>query len=200
MSKLLLILLIPCLIFIGSCKTKSSIQQEDTSINIETVYPKSPQLDSLKIWCSISFTDLEITPKSESKNKDSFSYNNVAFEGWACQTFDDNAHRYRFYQIINGKVLRQVSYYVNGVLDSDFYMDWTQGHGTERMWMADGKPYIENYYSAPNTMHGLQRRWYSNNILAKEALYDKGVLIYLLEYNKQGELILSKGVPPNRTK
>ena len=186
------------LVIIGSCKMN---KPESNNLSIEKtafVYPSTPKLDSLKKWCSINYADLTITPKSDLTKYDSFSFNNQPFSGWACQIFEDHAHRYRYTQFKDGKRLRLVAYYVNGVIDSDFYTDWSMGYGTERMWMADGKPYIESYFVAPGVMHGLQRRWFSNNKVAREALYNQGVLVYELEYNKEGNLINSKGTIPTK--
>lgn len=188
------------LLILGSCKTNTQGKLDVAQADVVVFHPTTPAKDSLQKWCTIEFTDLEIVSKSDSRNYDSFSIQNHAFSGWACQIFEDNAHRYRFHQIENGRRIRQVYYYVNGVVDCDFYTDWSKGYNSERMWMADGKPYIENYFISPGVMHGLQRRWYSNNILAKEAVYNNGKLIYELEYIKSGELVSTKGTVPSNKK
>ncbi len=187
------------LVFISSCHSKKTpIHIENNSIGIQVVHPVSPSLDSLKKWCAVAFTDLEIQSKIADKSYDSFSFNQKAFTGWACQTFEGNAHKYRYHKILNGKIIRQVYYYVNGQIDSDYYADWSLGFSSERTWLANGNAYLENYYSAPGVMHGLQRRWYNTAILAKEAMYNHGVLVYEIQYNKQGEIEATKGAVPNQ--
>jgi hypothetical protein len=189
-------------VFLSSCHSKKPQETAVTKkAEIVVIHPISPSIDSLKNGCSMSFSDLEVSHKTADRNYDSFSFQNSAFSGWACQTFEGKARKYKFNHFKNGKSIRQVAYFVNGAIESDNYLDWSQGFASERSWMANGKPFTENYYSSPATRHGLQRKWFSNGLLAKETLYDNGLIIYELEYNREGELIISKGaVPSNKLK
>jgi hypothetical protein len=187
------------LVLLSCCHTN---KPNETAViknaEVVVIHPASPSLDSLKKACLVSFTDLEISTKTADRNYDSFSFNQLAFSGWACQTFEGNAHKYKFNLNKNGKSIRKVAYFVNEKLDSDLYSDWSLGYSSERVWLADGNPYSENYFSTPGTMHGLQRKWFTTSVLAKETLYNHGVLVYEIAYNKKGEIIASKGKIPRQ--
>ncbi len=68
--------------------------------------------------------------------------------------------------------------------------------GSERMWKQDGTPYISHFYSEPGVVHGIQERYFSNGILARNAKYNNGTLIYEIFYNRIGDIVSQKGEIP----
>jgi antitoxin component YwqK of YwqJK toxin-antitoxin module len=129
-------------------------------------------------------------------NNDSLKFQNGTaylngriFDGWTYQVFENNDHRYRYTKFENGKKVWQIGYYANGILDHDFHVFNDKNKGSQRMWRGDGSPYIDNFFLEGGIMHGVQKRWHSDNKLAMESKYDEGKLIYKKEYDELGNFI-----------
>ncbi len=149
----------------------------------------TPQKDSLDRWCSNEIVDIVRKLKDSLNGCDLYYLKGSLYTGWACEVIPDNVHKYRYEQFENGKMIRRIAYYDNGQLDADFRMKNCKNFGPSRMWMRDGKMYIDNYYISPGIMHGFQKRWYDNGVLAKESNFDAGKLIYEKAYDRNGVLV-----------
>jgi hypothetical protein len=114
------------------------------------------------------------------------------FEGWTYQIFPDNDHRYRYILYKKGRKVWQIGYFANGILDHDFHVYHDKNKGSQRMWRANGSPYIDNFFLEGGILHGIQRRWYADYRLAMESKYEEGRLIYKKEYDETGNLINKK--------
>ena len=156
--------------------------------------PSTPPQDSLDQICSIAYDSLQRIPKSHPDSSDLYLLRKARFSGWACHIFSDTEHKFRYTQYDGGVLIWQIGYYANGQLDHDFRMRQGKSMGSERMWRGDGHPYIDYYYSAPGVPHGIHRRWHTNNMLAREALFEHGLLIYEHLYDQNGKLLESKGM------
>ncbi|MDX1478867.1 MAG: hypothetical protein R3301_14235 [Saprospiraceae bacterium] len=156
-------------------------------------YPHIPPQDSLATICEIPLQTLTRKIAAGPAQQDLYLDDDKLFTGWACQVFPDSEHRYRYVQVVKGEITRQIGYYTNGQLDHDFHLSDGKSIGYERMWMADGHPYIRYYYSAPGVMHGLQRRWHTNGKIAWEAHYDHGRELSSRQYDRAGRLLAPRG-------
>lgn len=155
--------------------------------------PLTPSRDSLEQLCQVELEWLHRVQKQEPEGMDLYYLADSLYSGWACHYNPDHDHQFRYAQYIQGQLVWQIGYYANGVLDHDFRIHHGKSSGSERMWMADGSPYIDYYYSPVGVKHDYHRRWHSNHQLAREALYYHGVLIYEHVFDPEGNLIEETG-------
>ncbi|MDX1409326.1 MAG: hypothetical protein R3330_14365, partial [Saprospiraceae bacterium] len=148
------------------------------------------------LWCAVPLQTLTRQVAAGKSGQDLYLDDDKLYSGWACRVFPGNDHRYRYIQLHNGEIIWQIGYYANGQRDHDFRLRDGRSIGHERMWMADGKPYILYYYSEPGKMHGLQRRWHDNGVLAWEAWYEHGHEISARHFDRNGNLTNSGGGAP----
>ena len=187
-----ILLLVLATSFLFACSEKE--RQIDRS-------PHTPPLDSLLSICTQDLKELDRIVRTSADGSDTYLIDRkTPFTGWACQDDHPNSHRYRFAYITDGKLQWQIGYYAGGQLDHDFRLKDGRSMGSERMWKENGQPYIDQYYSSPGKMHGIQRRWHNRNILAREALFEHGTMIYEKLYDKGGRLIETKGDVPEEEK
>lgn len=159
--------------------------------------PKSPSRDSLESLCTVDMGELKRKFKMlNAKSHTRYYLNDELFTGWACLTDPENEHKYRYAQYDSGQLIRQIGYYANGQIDHEFSMKGERRIGRERMWMIDGHLSLDQYYSAPGEMHGYQKGWHSNHVLAREALFDSGTFIYKKSFDENGTLIQLIGEVP----
>lgn len=173
----------------AACKSIKNKSDNNSSTKAST-----PALDSLQQMCLTPFEKLQQLP--DTSGVALYIWQGRPFTGWSCQTFAENAHRYRFTSFNNGAMNRQIAYYANGTHDADIGIKNGKSFGHELMWYADGTPYVSFYYAAPGVMHGLQQRWHSNKVIAYKAVFDMGKLIYAIDYDKDGNVISEKGRLP----
>ncbi|MEM7371185.1 MAG: VCBS repeat-containing protein [Bacteroidota bacterium] len=154
---------------------------------------ETPSQESLETLCQEQIENLRKHQKQDSEGIDLYYLGDALFTGWACHNDPTNDHQYRYAQYEKGQLIWQIGYYANGVLDHDFRVQEGKSTGSERMWMADGSPYIDSYYSPAGVQHGYHRRWHSNHQLAREALYYHGQLIYEHLFDEGGILVEETG-------
>jgi antitoxin component YwqK of YwqJK toxin-antitoxin module len=114
------------------------------------------------------------------------------YSGWSCSILSNNIHRYRYEQYENGVMIRRIGYYDNGNIDADFRMKNCKNYGPSRMWRYESGMYIDEFYSEPGVPNGIHRRWHDNGMLAREALYENGILLTEKEFDRNGKLITKK--------
>jgi hypothetical protein len=186
-------------LILGACN------EPGTKIPDEVPYhrdPETPSKEVLDAASTVRTLDLkEERIDTGTGHKRSYFYlNEKLFTGWSYQVFDDTEHKYRYLKCEEGVKVWQIGYYEDGTIDHDFHMKAGKGLGSERMWMADGNPYTDYYYSSSEKMDGVQRRWFTNNTLARDGLYKDGELIYDIFYNQDGTISEYKGVLPEHLK
>ena len=171
--------------FIASNEEIKVAFSDSTSIPGNVPYGFNPKTPSQKDLKKVSRT-----------NNDSLKFLNGTaylsdriFDGWTYQIFENNDHRYRYIKYEKGKKVWQIGYFASGVLDHDFHVFNDKNKGSQRMWRGDGTPYIDNFFLEGGVLHGVQKRWYSDNRLALESEYNKGTLVYKKEYDELGNLI-----------
>ena len=174
-----------------SCNMKQGVRQSISDINEDI---KTLPKDSLDVYCSINIQQLKRVVKTDTNRYDKYLLNNDLFTGWACQVFNDIEHQYRYMLIQDGQLVRQIGYFENGQLDHDFRIKNGKNQGSSRMWRSDGLPYIEEYYNQFGNMDGIQKRWHAGKVLAREALYKNGTLIYDICYDQNGNVTKQTGV------
>ena len=176
--------ILTCLIWM-SCNNLNS----PVNSNWEARHPYTPSLDSLLNWCSLDASKLHRSGPDGSQQLIIYTLESEPFTGWACTTDHGDSHKYRFTEYEHGQLIWQLGYFANGQLDHDFRMKDGSSIGSERMWRENGDPYIDHFYSAPGIMHGIQLRWYADSVLAREAVFDHGILISEKLFDKQGMLL-----------
>ena len=82
----------------------------------------------------------------------------------------------------------RIGYYVTGKIDVDFRIKNCKNYGPSRMWFEEGGMYLDEFFIKPGIKHGIHRRWYDNQTLAREAKYNMGNLLYEKEYKRNGKL------------
>ncbi len=175
----------------------SCFGQPTYSQNLQDPYdPATPSKDILDNLCEVKAVGLKKVHKTHVDEEDQYYLNDKRFTGWACDTDETNNHKFRYTKYISGSLKRQIGYYVGGQLDHDFHIQDGKSMGKERMWMDDGHLYIDHSYSSPGVMHGLQRRWHQNHVLARKAFFDNGKLIYEELFDQDGNSISLKGQKP----
>lgn len=186
---------IVCLIY-QSCLA----QPEDGSEKSELIdlHPQTIAQETLTMQChkDASVLRRHIEP---SKLIGALYYDgDTLFDGWACETFLDTDHRFRYTKYEKGKLVRQIGYFDNGQVDHDFSMMHGASFGSERMWCRDGKPYVLNYYIRPGIKHDYQRRWDGEGQLIFEAFFEEGKEIYSVELDGRGNVIKGLGEVPEK--
>lgn len=158
---------------------------DSTSIPSSVPYGLNPRTPTQKDLIEVSKINYDSL-----NNLNGISYlHGQIFNGWTYQIFEENDHRYRYTKYENGKKVWQIGYFANGILDHDFHVLKDKNKGSQRMWRGDGSPYIDNFFLEGGILHGVQKRWYSDNRLAMESKYENGELIYKKEYDESGNLI-----------
>lgn len=157
--------------------------------------PSQALLDKLLLISFDSLTEEVLKAKDGSIIR-TFSLDQKPYSGWAIQVFPDTHHRYRYTKYEAGLPVWQIGYYDNGRLDHDFHMKGGQNYGSQRMWRGDGSPYIDTYFAEGGIQHGPQKRWYDNGILARDAQFQHGELVYEVLWNKDGKITEEKGMVP----
>jgi hypothetical protein len=148
--------------------------------------------DSLDKLCTIHSDKLIRVAKSATSMCDKYYYRDKVFSGWACSVLHDNKHRYRYELYEAGIMVRRIGYYDNGLVDVDFRMKDCENYGPSRMWRDDGGMYIDEYYSEPGVKDGLHKRWHNNGVIAREAKYEKGMMIYEKLFDSSGRPIKAR--------
>ena len=118
-----------------------------------------------------------------------------AYTGWTRQILVDSDHRWRFQRFLKGWLVEQVGYYADGTADHHFHTD-TLGRnvGNQRMWRADGQPYLDQFHDTEGQLHGRQLRWNKEGQLDWDARFEHGT-----EVDAQGRPIpgSSRRFPPS---
>ena len=98
-----------------------------------------------------------------------------AYTGWTRQILVDSDHRWRFQRFLKGWLVEQVGYYADGTADHHFHTD-TFGNniGSQRMWFANGQPYLDQFHDAQGRLHGRQLRWSSAGQIDWDARFHQG--------------------------
>lgn len=164
---------------------KPTVHEETSYGLLDTI---SPPKDSLDAWCTLDAELLERIVKHDTIHCDLYYLNGELFTGWACLTLE-GPHKFRYGQYVNGKMIRRIAYYDNGQIDGDFRLKDCKNYGPSRMWLYNGKPYIDEYYNPEGVKQGIQKQWHDNGNLAREAKYVNDSLIYEKRYNRQGVLV-----------
>lgn len=162
--------------------------------------PLTPSREALEEVVKLPFKELV---ESKTMSKDGRIFRNYAhrdepFSGWVRQIFPDTDHRFRYMKLDSGVIVWQVGYYADGVLDFDFHGKDGYNYGSQRMWHTDGTLYIDTYFLEGGVQDGPQKRWYGNKILASDALYDKGELVYEVSFDQEGNIEKKKGKVPQK--
>lgn len=156
------------LLLFGNCSPS------ETSNRHQLIFPDgSIELVFLDSISKVTYTELKRVRKNDTVTYDRYLLDGVPYTGYVRQIDLNSNHQYRYYIIEKGILRRQVGYYSNGQLDHDFQLELGQTNGHEKMWREDGSPYIEQYLEH-GIPPGLQRRWHAGNVLAREALFEKG--------------------------
>ena len=163
---------------------RSEVNIVDLALQLDT-----PRKDSLDKCCNIEIKEMIRKQKDSLNGCDLYYFQNELYTGWACEIIPDYRHKYRYEQFVNGKMIRRIGYYDNGQLDADFRMKNCKNYGPSRMWLYDGKMYIDEFYIAPGVKHGIQKRWYDNGVLAKESKVENGKIVYEKKYDRSGNFI-----------
>ena len=160
--------------------------------------PHTPSLSDLQAVSKVEASELVSQMLFDEKGHgiNIFFKEDSLYSGWAYQLFPDTDHRYRFTLYQQGHSLWQIGYYDNGQIDHDFHQKNDKSMGSERMWNKDGSLYIDYFYSAPGKMDGIQQRWHGNGILAREAVYTKGEMVYEVLFDEEGNVVERKGEVP----
>ena len=98
-----------------------------------------------------------------------------AYTGWTRHILVDSDHRWRFQRFLKGWLVEQVGYYADGTADYHFHTD-TLGRnvGSQRMWRADGQPYLDQFHDTEGQLHGRQLRWNNKGQLDWDARFQHG--------------------------
>ena len=98
-----------------------------------------------------------------------------AYTGWTRHILVDSDHRWRFQRFLKGWLVEQVGYYADGTADHHFHTD-TLGRnvGSQRMWRADGQPYLDQFHDTKGRLHGRQLRWDDDGSLDWDARFNHG--------------------------
>ena len=119
-----------------------------------------------------------------------------AYTGWTRHILVDSDHRWRFQRFLKGWLVEQVGYYADGTADHHFHTD-TLGRnvGSQRMWRADGQPYLDQFHDTEGQLHGRQLRWDSEGQLDWDARFHHGE-----EVDEQGHPVPEhqRTFPPSR--
>lgn len=180
-------------LLICGCSHSQEPEFPDEFWEIDPVSPSQMDLDS---WCEEEYENLERENNRINGGIDLYRLKGKLWTGWACSNDPTTEHQFRYSYFKEGVLWWQLGYFSNGQLDHDFRMQNGKNCGSNRMWKADGWPYIENYYSGPDEKHGLWKRWYGTRQLAMQALWEKGKLIYKAEWDQEGTLVKSEGKLP----
>ena len=98
-----------------------------------------------------------------------------AYTGWTRHILVDSDHRWRFQRFLKGWLVEQVGYYADGTADHHFHTD-TLGRNvrSQRMWRADGRPYLDQFHDTEGQLHGRQLRWNSEGQLDWDTRFQHG--------------------------
>lgn len=139
-----------------------------------------PEAPSLRELMTISVTPIgELAVEEEVKNKvtlRTFFQEGKLFTGWAFTLNVQTVHKFRFYQIVEGKLLREVGYYGNGQLDFDFHYKADLSDGCHMMWSEDGSVILNEFYKLGKP-HGRQLRFAEDGTIERDDDYKNGVLV-----------------------
>lgn len=191
----ILLPILAMMLALWSCTAQGTLDEKEDFYKSRN--PATPSLDSLQALPGLPADSLVRNLERHPDGIDQYFYQDDLYTGWARQIYPDNSHRYRFTRYESGQLVWQIGYFENGVLDHDFRMKNGQSLGCERMWKEDGKPYVYNFFSAPGVFDGVQKRWYTNGQLAVESDYNNGLLVYKIEWDKEGKVILTEGSVPD---
>lgn len=98
-----------------------------------------------------------------------------AYTGWIRQILVDSDHRWRFQRFEQGWLVEQVGYYADGTADHHFHTDTTgRNIGSQRMWRADGSPYLDQFHDENGDLHDRQMRWNADGSVDWNAQFDHG--------------------------
>jgi hypothetical protein len=158
--------------------------------------PSTPAKIELDHSCDIDASEIVRENNKINGGVDMYYHKELPFSGWACSIDFSNNHMYRYSLYKDGRLTWQIGFWANGELDHDFRAKEGVSLGSQRMWMEDGWPYIENYYSNPDVKDGLWRRWYTNHQIAYQALFENGQLVYEVEWNEEGTITNTEGQVP----
>jgi len=123
---------------------------------------------------TVQYASLDIRGSGKEVNK-SYYANGRPFSGFAVEDFQSPAGKF-IYEISNGKLQRQVGYFVNGKLSRDFPFHDGRENGTLLMFHDNGRKYIEEEFRE-GIPHGTFRRWDSSGNLVEEKTFVEGTLI-----------------------
>lgn len=185
------------IIIIWACMSQGWAQITDIDPNTFWMsVPSSPAQIELDHSCDVDASEIRRKNNKINGGVDMYYVNDKAFSGWGCSVDPTNDHKYRYSLYKDGRLIWQVGYWANGQIDHDFRSKEGVSLGSQRMWMSDGWPYIENYYSAPEVKDGLWRRWFANHQIAYQAVFEEGQLIYEIEWDEGGNISNSQGQVP----
>jgi hypothetical protein len=159
-------------------------EAEDWAMQMST-----PSRDSLDKYCALEIKYIERRQKNNLNECDLYYLNERLYSGWACAIIAGNRHKYRYEQFDSGKMIRRIAYYDNGQVDADFRMKSCKNYGPSRMWLYDGKMYIDEFYISPGVKHGIQKQWHDNGVLARESKFEKGKLLFEKRFDRNGKEI-----------
>ena len=165
-------------------------------------YHPNPEIPSQKALNAVTATDFDdLTEKKEvvssSKTIRYYYQNEQLFSGWVLKIFSDTEHRFRYMKIDKGLIVWQIGFYDNGDLDFDFHHKDGHNVGSQRMWRKAVEPYIDTYFQEGGIQHGPQYRWHGKGVLARDALFENGQLVYEVLFDQQGEITQKTGdLPP----
>ena len=98
-----------------------------------------------------------------------------AYTGWTRTSSSTATTVGRFQRFLKGWLVEQVGYYADGTADHHFHTD-TLGRnvGSQRMWRADGQPYLDQFHDTEGQLHGRQLRWNNKGQLDWDARFHHG--------------------------
>jgi len=185
----LFMLLISCLAIL--CNGQTNLTLGPVPRNQNPDIPKKEVLDALDL---VRFDDLKEMQLliGEGRAKRVYALKEEAFTGWVIKIFTNTNHKFRYTKFEKGEAVWQIGYFDNGDIGHDFHMKNGLNYGSQRMWRIGGDKYIDTYFLEGGVQHGQQFRWHADNILAREALFDQGKLVYEKLFDKKGKLVEEK--------
>jgi hypothetical protein len=162
------------------------------------INPETPSYEILSKNITVEFNSLseEVTNLDKMRTTRVYSLNGERYSGWAYQEFFDSEHRHRFTLFYYGSAVWQIGYFQDLDLGHDFHMKDGYNYGSQKMWNNDGGLYIDTYFLEKEIQHGIQKRW-SGRQLVRDALFDKGSLIYDVSFDGQGNIMKIEGTLPS---
>lgn len=148
--------------------------------------PKDYTLEDLKS-CVFDYEHLTIKRGVKSKER-TYLFQKKKFTGCAKQKIESQSAEVGYYvfEILDGKIEREICVYPSGQLERDFKFKAGVPHGKHLMWYGDGKPYIEHIFENGHPLKML--RWFRNGQLAQETYFENGEKFKEVKYHQDGKI------------